>query len=299
MLDNVLEHFIESAVDTDELGTYRAGADRFKNYIKEGKNAYKKSAYSAYRERSIGLGAMGFHSYLQSKNIPFEGLYASSFNHRVFSHIKSKAVEASAALGGERGEAPDMAGSGLRNAHLMAVAPNASSSIICNGASPSIEPSRANIYTHKTLTGSYKVQNKYLEKLLKSKNKNTPEVWKDISAYDGSVQHLDFLTDKEKEVFKTAPEINQIWVVEHAHQRQAYICQSQSVNLFFAPPKATEPQEIHDEYLQYVNDVHWIGAKNLKSLYYLRSDAARNAENVNIKIPRINLEGVECIACEG
>ena len=181
----------------------------------------------------------------------------------------------------------------------MAVAPNASSSIICNGASPSIEPSRANIYTHKTLTGSYKVQNKYLEKLLKSKNKNTPEVWKDISAYDGSVQHLDFLTDKEKEVFKTAPEINQIWVVEHAHQRQAYICQSQSVNLFFAPPKATEPQEIHDEYLQYVNDVHWIGAKNLKSLYYLRSDAARNAENVNIKIPRINLEGVECIACEG
>ena len=299
MLDNVLEHFIESAVDTDELGTYRAGADRFKNYIKEGKNAYKKSAYSAYRERSIGLGAMGFHSYLQSKNIPFEGLYASSFNHRVFSHIKSKAVEASAALGGERGEAPDMAGSGLRNAHLMAVAPNASSSIICNGASPSIEPSRANIYTHKTLTGSYKVQNKYLEKLLKSKNKNTPEVWKDISAYDGSVQHLDFLTDKEKEVFKTAPEINQIWVVEHAHQRQAYICQSQSVNLFFAPPKATEPQEIHDEYLQYVNDVHWIGAKNLKSLYYLRSDAARNAENVIIKIPRINLEGVECLACEG
>ena len=299
MLDNVLEHFIESAVDTDELGTYRAGADRFKNYIKEGKNAYKKSAYSAYRERSIGLGAMGFHSYLQSKNIPFEGLYASSFNHRVFSHIKSKAVEASAALGGERGEAPDMAGSGLRNAHLMAVAPNASSSIICNGASPSIEPSRANIYTHKTLTGSYKVQNKYLEKLLKSKNKNTLEVWKDISAYDGSVQHLDFLTDKEKEVFKTAPEINQVWVIEHAHQRQQYICQSQSVNLFFAPPKATEPQEIHDEFLQYVNDVHWYGAKNLKSLYYLRSDAARNAENVNIKIPRINLEDVECLACEG
>ena len=299
MLDNVLEHFIESAVDTDDLGTYRANADRFKNYIKEGKNGYKKSAYSAYRERSIGLGAMGFHGYLQNNSIPYEGLLASSFNHRVFSCIKSKAVEASKELADKRGEAPDMVGSGLRNAHLLAVAPNASSSIICNGTTPSIEPTRANIYTHKTLTGSYKVQNKYLERLLESKKKNTLKVWKDISAHDGSVQHLDFLTDEEKEVFKTAPEINQIWIVEHAHQRQQYICQSQSVNLFFAPPKATEPQEIHDEFLQYVNDVHWYGAKNLKSLYYLRSDAARNAENVNIKIPRINLEDVECIACEG
>ena len=299
MLDNVLEHFIESAVDTDDLGTYRANADRFKNYIKEGKNGYKKSAYSAYRERSIGLGAMGFHGYLQNNSIPYEGLLASSFNHRVFSCIKSKAVEASKELADKRGEAPDMVGSGLRNAHLLAVAPNASSSIICNGTTPSIEPTRANIYTHKTLTGSYKVQNKYLEKLLESKKKNTLKVWKDISANDGSVQHLDFLTDEEKEVFKTAPEINQIWIVEPAHQRQQYICQSQSVNLFFAPPKATAPQEIHDEFLQYVNDVHWYGAKNLKSLYYLRSDAARNAENVNIKIPRINLEDVECIACEG
>ena len=299
MLDNVIEHFIDSAVDTNELGTYRANADRFKNYIKEGKNGYKKSAYSAYRERSIGLGAMGFHSYLQSKNQPFEGLFASSANHRIFKHIKTEAVKSSKELGEQRGEAPDMAGSGFRNAHLLAVAPNASSSIICNGTSPSIEPTRANVYTHKTLTGSYKVQNKYLEKLLKSKKQNTPEVWKDISAHGGSVQHLDFLTDEEKEIFKTAPEINQIWVVEHAHQRQQYICQSQSVNLFFAPPKATEAQDIHDNFLQYVNDVHWYGAKNLKSLYYLRSDAARSAENVNIKIPRINLEDVECIACEG
>ena len=299
MLDNVIEHFIESAVDTNELGTYRANADRFKNYIKEGKDGYKKSAYSAYRERSIGLGAMGFHSYLQSKGEPFEGLYATSTNHRVFKHIKDRAVQASTKLAESRGEAPDMVGSGLRNAHLLAVAPNASSSIICNGTSPSIEPTRANVYTHKTLTGSYKVQNKYLEKLLKSKKQNTPEVWKDISAHEGSVQHLDFLTKEEKEVFKTAPEINQIWIVEHAHQRQQYICQSQSVNLFFAPPKATELQVIHDDFLQYVNDVHWYGAKNLKSLYYLRSDSARNAENVNIKIPRINLEEVECIACEG
>ena len=299
MLDNVIEHFIENAADTDELGTYRANADRFKNYIKEGKNGYRKAAYSAYRERSIGLGAMGFHNYLQSNNIPFESMYASSFNHRAFGLLKRKAEEASIELGDERGEAPDMLGSGRRNAHLLAVAPNASSSIICDGTSPSIEPSRANVYTHKTLTGSYKVQNKYLERLLESKNKNTGNIWKDISAHDGSVQHLNFLTDEEKEVFKTAPEINQIWIVEHAHQRQQYICQSQSVNLFFAPPKASAPQEIHDEFLQYVNDVHWYGAKNLKSLYYLRSDAARNAENVNIKIPRINLEDVECIACEG
>ena len=299
MLDNVIEHFIENAVDTDELGTYRANADRFKNHIKEGMNGYKKSTYSAYRERSIGLGAMGFHSYLQSKGIPFEGMYASSFNNRAFNLIKTKAVDASKRLAEERGEAPDMVGSGLRNAHLLAVAPNASSSIICNGTSPSIEPSRANVYTHKTLTGSYRVQNKYLEKLLESKNKNTDKVWKDISAHEGSVQHLDFLTDEEKEVFKTAPEINQIWIIEHAHHRQNYICQSQSVNLFFAPPKATEPQEVHDAFLQYVNDVHWAGAKNLKSLYYLRSDAARNAENVNIKIPRIDLENVECLACEG
>ena len=242
---------------------------------------------------------MGFHSYLQSKAVPFEGLRATSINHQVFKHIKEKAVDASKKLANDRGEAPDMVGSGLRNAHLLAVAPNASSSIICNGTSPSIEPSRANVYTHKTLSGSYKVQNKHLKNLLESKNKNTIEVWKDIAAHEGSVQHLDFLTDEEKEVFKTAPELNQIWIVEHAHQRQQYICQSQSVNLFFIPPKATEPQETHDAFLQYINDVHWYGAKNLKSLYYLRSDAARATENVNIKIPRINLGEVECIACEG
>ena len=299
MLDNILEHFIENAGATSEIGTYRAGPERFRNYIKEGKRAYRKAAYSAYRERSIGLGAMGFHSFLQNNSIPFESMWASSFNHRAFSHIKSKAVEASLRLGSDRGEAPDMVGSGRRNAHLLAVAPNASSSIICNGTSPSIEPIRANVFTHKTLTGSYEVRNKSLEKLLDKKRKNTEKVWKDISANEGSVQHLDFLSEEEKEIFKTAPEINQIWVIEHAHHRQDYICQSQSVNLFFVPPKATEPQEIHDEYLQYVNDVHWAGVRTLKSLYYLRSDSARNAENVNVKIPRINLEDMDCLACEG
>ena len=299
MLDNVLEHFIENIVDTDNLKEYSANFKRFKSYVKEDKEGLVKAAYSAYRERSIGLGAMGFHSYLQSRGLPFEGLFAASFNHRAFSTIKDRANEATLALGEDRGEAPDMAGSGKRNAHLLAVAPNASSSIICGGASPSIEPARANVYTHKTLSGSYKVKNKFLEKLLRSKKMNTEEVWKDIAAHEGSVQHLEYLTEEEKELFKTAPEINQIWIIEHAYNRQQYICQSQSVNLFFVPPKASAPQETHNDYLQYVHDVHWAGANKLKSMYYLRSEAARGVENVNIRIPRINLEDLECLSCEG
>ncbi len=301
MLDNVLQHFIDNAVDTTQLGEYNANFKRFTKHIKEGKEGFTKAVYSAYRERSIGLGAMGFHAYLQSKEIPFESMYATGFNYKAFKHIKTKALEASQGLAESRGEAPDISGSGLRNAHLLAVAPNASSSIICGGTSPSIEPYRANVYTHKTLSGSYQVKNKYLEKLLKSKGlkgKKLTELWKDIAGYDGSVQHLDILTAEEKELFKTANEINQIWIVEHAYKRQDFICQSQSVNLFFILPKATEPQAVHDDYMQYVNDVHWYGACKLKSLYYFRSNAARNAENVNIKIPRIKLdEG--CIACEG
>ncbi len=301
MLDNVLQHFIDNAVDTTQLGEYNANFKRFTKHIKEGKEGFTKATYSAYRERSIGLGAMGFHAYLQSKQIPFESMYATSFNHKAFKYIKTKAVEASQGLAESRGEAPDISGSGFRNAHLLAVAPNASSSIICGGTSPSIEPYRANVYTHKTLSGSYQVKNKYLEKLLKSKGlkgKKLTELWKEIAGYEGSVQHLDILTAEEKELFKTANEINQIWIVEHAYKRQDFICQSQSVNLFFILPKATEPQAVHDDYMQYVNDVHWYGACKLKSLYYFRSNAARNAENVNIKIPRIKLdEG--CIACEG
>ena len=229
-------------------------------------------------------------------------MYASSFNYKAFTNIKTKAVEASKDLAQQRGEAPDMAGTGMRNSHLLAVAPNASSSIICGGTSPSIEPSRANIFTHKTLTGSYKVKNKHLEEILFELEPNTQKrekIWKDIAAHEGSVQHLSILTDEQKEVFKTAPELNQIWVIEHAHMRQDMICQSQSVNLFFVPPKATEPQEIHDDYLQYVNDVHWAGATKLKSMYYLRSEAARTVENVNVKIPRINLSDTECLSCEG
>ena len=302
MLDNVIEHYIENAIDTSQLGGYNANFKRFQNYVREGKEGYTKSAYSAYRERSLGLGAMGFHAYLQSRNIPFEGIFATGFNHTAFTYIKSKANAATKELAIERGEAPDIHGSGRRNANLMAVAPNASSGIICSGTSPSIEPYRANCYTHKTLSGSYQVKNKFLEKVLKSKGlkgKKLEETWKDIAGSDGSVQHLDILTDNEKEIFKTANEINQIWVVEHAYQRQQFICQAQSVNLFFTLPKATEGQSIHDEYMQYVNDVHWYGMNKLKSLYYFRSNAARNVENVNIKVPRIKLDDVECIACEG
>ena len=302
MLDNILQHFIENAIDTSQLGEYNANYKRFKGYVKDGKEGFTKAAYSAYRERSLGLGAMGFHAYLQSNKIPFGGIQATGFNYQAFKHIKNKATKASQELADIRGEAPDVSGSGMRNAHLLAVAPNASSSIICSGTSPSVEPYRANVFTHKTLSGSYQVKNKYLEKVLRSKGLKGEElenVWKDIAGNNGSVQHLSMLDDKEKELFKTANEINQIWIIEHAHKRQEFLCQSQSINLFFVLPKATEEQDTHDEYMQYVNDVHWYGMHNLKSLYYFRSDAARAAENVNIKVPRIRLDEVECISCEG
>jgi len=308
MLDNVIQHFINHAVagnwpNSNEYMKDKAlNYSEFKEICQEDRIGYSKAAYSAYRERSLGLGAMGFHSYLQKNNIAFESMYASSFNHKSFSLIKDRAAAASRMLAEERGEAPDMLGSGKRNAHLLAVAPNASSSIICGVTSPSIEPFRANTFTHKTLSGSFRVKNKFLERELKAvfpTKEEREKVWKDIAAYDGSIQHIEELSDEVKEVFKTAPELNQIWIIEHASGRQKYICQSQSVNLFFVPPKSTADQETHNAYLQYVNDVHWAGAKNLKSMYYLRSDAARSAENVNIKIPRINLSDSECLSCEG
>jgi len=304
MLDNVLEYFIESVVDTKVLDSdYNSNFRRFKNYVREGKEGFTRSAYSAYRERSIGLGAMGFHSYLQHHRVSFESVFAASFNHKAFQSIREHSLEASIQLAESRGEAPDMAGSGRRNAHLLAIAPNASSSIICGGASPSVEPARANTYTHKTLSGSFQVKNKALEKLLIKKGmkaKEREDIWKDIVGHNGSIQHLtDIFEADELEIFKTGPEINQIWIIEHAHARQQYVCQSQSINLFFDPPPTSAEPEIHDEFLQYVNDVHWAGANTLKSLYYLRSDSVRGAENVNIKIPRINLEDVECLSCEG
>jgi ribonucleoside-diphosphate reductase alpha chain len=299
MLDNVIEHFIDNATHGEHAWHFDDTFEEFSKYVQPDKTGFTKAAYSAYRERAIGLGAMGFHSYLQRNGIPFEGMYAASFNNRAFKHIKDRATSASSVLASERTEAPDMANGNLRNSHLLAIAPNASSSIICGGTSPSIEPTRANVFTHKTLTGSYKVKNKYLEELLEKKGINNEQTWKDIAAAEGSVKDLEKLTEEEKEVFKTAPELDQRWVIEHAYQRQKYICQAQSVNLFFEPPPATAPQEVHDEYLEYVNHVHWTGANKLKSMYYLRTTAARNTENVNIKIPRINLEEQECLSCEG
>jgi ribonucleoside-diphosphate reductase alpha chain len=301
MLDNIIQHFIDNAAIElpDPYFLMPNSLEEFKTYVKKEQEGFAKAAYSAFRERALGLGAMGFHSYLQRNDIPYESVYAASFNNRTFKYIKEAAFLASLDLGKKRGEAPDMLGTGLRNSHLLAIAPNASSSIICGGTSPSIEPSRANVYTHKTLSGSFKVKNKYLEQLLESKNLNNEKTWRDISAAEGSVEGIEELSEEEKAIFKTAPEINQMWVVDHAHQRQKYICQSQSVNLFFVPPKSEEPQEVHDEYLTYVNSVHWAGANKLKSMYYLRSAAARNSENVNVKIPKINLEEQECISCEG
>ena len=248
------------------LGGYSANFERFKKYVREEKEGLLKAAYSAYRERSVGLGAMGFHALLQSKGLPFHGLRSTSINNVAFSHIKKQSVAATKRLAHERGEAPDIHGSNKRNAHLLAIAPNASSSIICGGTSPSIEPYRANVYTHKTLSGSYQVRNKYLEKLRKKKGLRVDtreKIWKDMAIANGSVQDIEVLSDEEKEVFKTATEINQIYIVEHAHMRQEYVCQSQSVNLFFTMPKASESQGVNEEYLHDVNDVHWYAMNKL------------------------------------
>jgi len=268
MLDNVLEHFITNAPDSLE-----------------------RAKYSAFRERSIGLGAMGFHAYLQKSNIPFEGIIASSVNYEMFDFIKSNALQETRRLAVERGACPDDDSCEVRNAHLLAIAPNASSSIICGNTSPSIEPFRANAFTQKTKSGSYLMKNKFLEEVLESKGANTEDTWKSVVTNKGSVQHLDVLTPEEKEVFKTAVEINQSWVVEHAAQRQEFICQSQSVNLFFPP-------DVNKADLHNIHMLAW--AKNLKTLYYLRSEAISRADNVSNKVKReIIFEQSDCLSCEG
>ena len=220
-LDNALTYFIDNAPEN----VFRA-------------------KFSAASERSIGLGAMGFHAYLQSKGIPFESALAKAMNLKIFRKMKEQAVEESERLAIKKGEAPDMEGTGRRNAHLLAIAPNATSSIICGTTSPSIEPFRANAYVQKTMSGSFLVKNKYLEKLLEKKGINTDEVWQTILAQRGSVLHLDELSDYEKDTFKTAIEINQQWVIEHAADRQKYICQAQSVNVFV--PADVNIKELHD-----------------------------------------------------
>ena len=269
MLDNVLEYFIQHAPE-----------------------ALQKAKFSAMRERSIGLGAMGFHAYLQRANIAFEGAMAKSFNMRVFSTIKEQALEASKQLAKDRGACPDDPTNTIRNAHLLAVAPNASSSIICAGTSPSIEPYRANAYTQKTKSGTSLVKNEYLEHMLQELDMNTDEVWKDIITNGGSVQHLDFLDEYTKDVFKTAVEIDQRWIIEFAADRQQYICQSQSVNLFF--PADVSKQELHN-----VHMLAW--RRRMKTLYYARSEAYKRAEVVSDEALREFVFDDEdgCLACEG
>lgn len=270
-LDNVIQHFIDNA--PDEISRAR---------------------FSAQRERSIGLGAMGLHAYLQAHSIPFESPMAKGQNLQIFKRIKEQAVEATRQLAEERGECPDGAGYGVRNAHLLSIAPNASSSIICGNTSPSIEPFRANAFTQKTKSGSSLMKNKYLEEVLERYGKNTTEIWTSVITHGGSVQHLDFLSDWERDVFKTAIEIDQRWVLELAGDRQRYVCQSQSLNLFF--PAMVSKQELHN-----VHMLAW--KKGLKSLYYVRSEAVRRADVVSEQKPREHLLDYDkestCLACEG
>lgn len=268
-LDNVLQYFIDNA--PDELA---------------------KAKYSAEQERSIGLGAMGFHALLQSKGIPFDSPMAVGLNRRVFKHIKEQAKVATKFLAEQRGAAPDsLGGEAVRNMHLMAIAPNASSGIICGNTSPSIEPYRANAYTQKTKTGSFLVKNPYLTKKLQEKSQDTDAVWSSIITNGGSVQHLDFLEDYEKDVFKTAIEIDQRWIIDHAGDRQEYICQAQSVNIFL-------PADVHVTLLHHIHFRAW--KKGLKSLYYLRSEAIKRAETVSNKIERTALNDYDtCLSCEG
>jgi ribonucleoside-diphosphate reductase alpha chain len=281
MLDNVLNKFLELAPDT-----------------------VSRAKFSAMRERSIGIGALGFHAYLQKKNLPFECAMAKVTNNRIFSLIRRKLDEANLELGKERGEAPDATGTGRRFSHVMAIAPNASSSIIMGNTSPSIEPFRANAYRQDTLSGAYLNKNKYLDNIIKDKveeNKKLDydEIWSSIIANDGSVQHLSCLSEEEKEVFKTAMEIDQRWIIEHAADRQQHIDQSQSLNLFFRP----------DANIFYLHAVHFMACKQgLKTLYYCRSEKLGKADRVSKKIERQVIKEIdmgaiinneECIACEG
>jgi ribonucleoside-diphosphate reductase alpha chain len=271
-LDNVLQFFIDHAPDD-----------------------LSKARYSASQERSLGLGAMGYHSYLQKHRIPFEK--SDDINKEIFEHVQHEAVEESLLLGKERGEAPDMKGTGRRNAHLLAIAPNANSSMIVS-TSPSIEPHKANAYTHRTRAGSHLIKNKYLAEVLDGYDMNKSEVWTGIITNGGSVQHLQFLADHEKEVFKTAVEIDQVRLVELGGQRQKYLCQGQSLNVFF-------PAGASKKYLTKTHIKAW--ENECKGLYYLRTEVSNRAENVSQKVELnklrdyqdIKKEEDDCINCQG
>ena len=271
-LDNVLQFFVDHAPDH-----------------------ISRAKYSASQERSLGLGAMGYHSYLQKHMIPFEE--SGKINKEMFSFIRSEADKETILLGKEKGEAPDMKGTGKRNAHLLAIAPNANSSMIVS-TSPSIEPHKANAYTHRTRAGSHLIKNKYLTELLEKYDMNKAEVWTGIVTNNGSVQHLQFLTDKEKEVFKTAVELDQIRLVELAGQRQKFLDQGQSLNLFF-------PAGASKRYVQQVHFRAW--ETECKGLYYLRTEVSNKAENISQKVELdklrdysdIKKDEEECVSCQG
>jgi len=279
MLDNVLQYFIDNAPNT-----------------------VQRARYSAERERSIGVGALGFHAYLQRNGIAFEGVMAKVANNRIFKSIRKGLDEANLTLGKERGEAPDARGTGKRFSHLMAIAPNASSSIIMRNTSPSIEPYRANAYRQDTLSGSFLNKNRWLDIIIKGltqKEEEYNEVWSSIIANDGSVQHLNILDENQKAVFKTSMEIDQRWVIDLAADRQVYIDQAQSLNLFFRP-------DVNIKYLHAIHFMAW--KKGLKTLYYCRSEKIGKADKVSKRIERqvikeIDMtqiaQGNDCIACEG
>ncbi len=250
-LDNVMTDFINKAPDT-----------------------FKDAKYSAMRERSVGLGVMGLHSFFQQKNIPFGSVMSKMWNKKIFKHIQDKADQASVKLAEERGACPDAEEYGIKErfSNKTAIAPTASISVICGGASPGIEPIAANSYTHKTLSGSFNVRNKYLTKILEKYGKNDDETWSSITTNQGSVSHLNFLTDAEKDTFKTAFEIDQRWIVELGADRTPNISQAQSINVFV-------PADIHKKELHQIHFQAW--KKGLKSLYYCRSKSIQRAENVN------------------
>ena len=252
-LDNVLQSFIDTAPDS-----------------------MARARYSAMRERSVGLGVMGYHSFLQALNVPFESVVAKVWNTRMFKHIRAQADTASRLLAEERGPCPDAAEYGFmeRFSNKIAIAPTASISIICGGASPGIEPIAANVYNHKTLSGSFIVRNPYLKKVLAKHDRDDEDTWTTITVNKGSVQHLDFLTEQEKATFKTAFELDQRWVVEHAADRTPYICQSQSVNLFL-------PANVHKRDLHQIHFTAW--KKGVKSLYYCRSLSIQRADAISLQ----------------
>lgn len=250
-LDNVLSSFIEKAGPGME-----------------------NAVYSAERERSVGLGVMGFHSLLQSKLIPFESVMAKVWNKKIFEHIKRESDLASRKLALERGPCPDAAEVNImeRFSNKLAIAPTASISVIAGNSSPGIEPYMANSFTQKTLSGSFNVRNKHLVKLLESKNMNTEQVWSSITTNEGSVQHLSFLDENEKDVFKTAQELEQRWLLEHAADRTPFICQAQSLNIFL-------PGDVHKKVLHEIHYQAW--KKGIKSLYYLRSTSLQRSDKVS------------------